>query len=218
MKARIAVVTVSGKAYYLIVNELKKKNLPFLSLVPNEPIPLEIYVVITTEEESSLIKHENVLVYKDEIEPEFLINQAVQIIQGKKRYEKIVIGVDPGEVLGFAVLADGKVIETANCFSPEETTKKIAKILKLVKNSPNAPVLVKIGDGVPKYRKKLLEVLDEALPSNVVLESVSEAGTNRYASKTKHRRGIRDIVSAIKIAGRNGHRFSRRKKPNEPYS
>lgn len=218
MKARIAVVTVSGKAYYLIVDELKKKNLPFLSLVPNEPIPLEIYVVITTEEESSLIKHENVLVYKDEIEPEFLINQAVQVIQGKKRYEKIVIGVDPGEVLGFAVLADGKVIETANCFSPQETTKKIANVLKLVKNSPNSPVFVKIGDGVPKYRNKLLEVLDEALPSNVVLESVSEAGTNRYASQTKHRRGLRDIVSAIKIAGRNGHRFSRRKKTNEPYS
>jgi hypothetical protein len=218
MKARIAVVTVSGKAYYLIVNELKKKNLPFLSLTPKQPIPLEIYVVITTEEESSLIKHENVLVYKDEMEPGLLINEAVQIIQGKKRYERIVIGVDPGEVLGLAVLADGKVIETGNCFSPEETSKRIASILKLFKSSPTASVFVKIGDGVPKYRKKLLRVLDNALPSDVVLESVSEAGTNRYASETKHRRGLRDIVSAIKIAGRNGHRFSRRKKTDEPQS
>jgi hypothetical protein len=218
MKARIAVVTVSGKAYYLIVNELKKKNLPFLSLTPKQPIPLEIYVVITTEEESSLIKHENVLVYKDEMEPGLLINEAVQIIQGKKRYERIVIGVDPGEVLGLAVLADGKVIETGNCFSPEETSKRIASILKLFKSSPTASVFVKIGDGVPKYRKKLLRVFDNALPSNVVLESVSEAGTNRYASETKHRRGLRDIVSAIKIAGRNGHRFSRRKKTDEPQS
>jgi ABC-type sugar transport system ATPase subunit len=212
MKARIAVVTVSGKAYYLIVNELKKKNLPFLSFTPKEPIPLEIYVVITTEEESSVIKHENVLVYKDEMEPTLLINEAVQIIQGKKRYEKIVIGVDPGEVLGLAVLADGKVIETANCFSPEETSERIASVLRLFKSSPTASVFVKIGDGVPKYRKKLLRVLDKALPSNVVLESVSEVGTNRYASETKHRRGLRDIVSAIKIAGRNGHTFLRRKK------
>jgi ABC-type sugar transport system ATPase subunit len=218
MKARIAVATVSGKAYYLIVNELKKKNLPFLSLTPNEPVPLEIYVVISTEEESSLIKHENVLAYKDEMEPELLINKAVQIIQGKKRYEKIVIGVDPGEVLGLAVLADGKVIETGNCFSTEETSRRIASILKRFKSSPTASVSVKIGDGVPKYREKLLWVLDEALPSNVVLESVSEAGTNLYASETKHRRGLRDIVSAIKIAGRNGHRFSRRKKTDEPHS
>lgn len=216
MKARIAVATVSGKAYYLIVNELKRKNIPFLSLTPNEPVPLEINVVITTEEESSLIKHENVLVYKDGMEPELLVNEALQIVQGKKSYEKIVIGVDPGEVFGLAVLADGKVIETGNCFSPEEISKRIADILKRFKSSPTASVSVKIGDGVPKYREKLLRVLDEALPSNVVLESVSEAGTNRYVSETKHRRGLRDIVSAIKIAGRNGHRLPRRK-TDEPH-
>jgi hypothetical protein len=44
-----------------------------------------------------------------------------------------------------------------------------------------------------------------------VLESVSEAGTSRYQNETKNRRGLRDIVSAIRIAGRNGHAFQRRK-------
>ena len=211
MKARIAVATVSGKAYYLIVNELKRKNLPFLSLTPSETVPLEINVVIATEKERSLIKHENVLVYKDGMDPELLVNEALQMVQGKKSYEKIVIGVDPGEVSGLAVLADGKVVETGNCFSLEETAKRIASGLKRFKSSPTASVSVRIGDGVPRYREKLLRVLDEALPSNVILESVSEAGTNRYISETKHRRGLRDIVSAIKIAGRNGHRLPRRK-------
>jgi hypothetical protein len=70
---------------------------------------------------------------------------------------------------------------------------------------------VKVGDGVPTYKEELLRVLDAALPSDVMLESVGEAGTNRYASETKHRRGLRDIVSAIKIAGRDGHKFLRRK-------
>jgi len=211
MKAKIAVATVSGKAYYLIANELKRKNIPFLSLTPNESIPLEINVVITTEEERSLIRHENIVVYKDGMEPELLVNEALQIVQGKRSYEKIVIGVDPGEVFGLAVLADGKVIETGNSFSVEEASKKITSALKHFKGLPTTSVSVKIGDGVPKYREKLLQALDEALPSNVVLESVSEAGTNRYLSETKHRRGLRDIVSAIKIAGRNGYRFPRRK-------
>lgn len=217
MKARIAVATVSGKAYYLIVNELKRKNVKFLSLTPSETIPLEINVVITTEKERSLIRHENVLVYKDGMDPELLVNEALQMVQGKKSYEKIVVGVDPGEVLGLAVLADGKVVETGNCFSMEETAKRIASILKRFKSSPTALVSVKIGDGVPRYREKLLQVLDEALPLNVVFESVSEAGTNRYVNETKHRRGLRDIVSAIKIAGRNGHRLPRRK-TDEPHS
>ncbi|HEY4675454.1 MAG TPA: hypothetical protein VIH48_05320 [Candidatus Bathyarchaeia archaeon] len=210
MRPKIAVVTVSGKAYYLIVNELKRKNTPFLSLVPNEPVPMEIQVVITTEQEKHLINHENVLAYKDGAEPESVINEALQIIQGKQHYEKIVIGVDPGEVFGLAVLADGKVVETENCFSFEETLEKIAKILKNL-GSLATSVSVKIGDGVPAYKEKLLGALDIALPSSVVLESVSEAGTNSSLSESKHRRGLRDIVSAIKIAGRNGHQFTRRK-------
>lgn len=211
MKAKIAVATVSGKAYYLIVNELKRKNIPFISLTPNDIIPIEIKVVITTKAEQHLIDHEKILVYHDGVEPEALINEALQIIQGKEYYEKIVIGVDPGEVFGVAVLADGKVIETGNCFSVEETLDKIKKILRNLEKIPITSVSVKVGDGVPVYNEKLLQVLDNALPSNVMLESVSEAGTNRYLSETKHRRGLRDIVSAIRIAGRNGQTFPRRK-------
>jgi hypothetical protein len=150
-------------------------------------------------------------VYYDGVEPEALINEALQIVQGKEYYEKIVIGIDPGEVFGVAVLADGKVIETGNCFSVEETLDKIKNMLKKLEKIPTTSVSVKVGNGVPAYKEKLLQVLDNALPSNVMLESVSEAGTDRYLSETKHRRGLRDIVSAIRIAGRNGQTFPRRK-------
>ena len=211
MRAKIAVATISGKAYYLIVNELKKKNMPFISLTPNDSIPIEIKVVITTKEEQRLIDHEKILVYNDGVEPEALINEALQIIQGKEYYEKIVIGVDPGEVFGVAVLADGKVVETGNCFSIEETLDKIKNILRNLEKISITSVSVKVGNGVPVYNEKLLRVLDDALPSNIVLESVGEAGTDRYLNETEHRRGLRDIVSATRIAGRNGQTFPRRK-------
>jgi hypothetical protein len=211
MKAKIAVATVSGKAYYLIVREFKKRNIPFLSLTPNERIPLEVKVVITTEEEQLLIKYEKVLTFKDGTKLDALINQALQFAQGKECYEKIVIGVDPGEVFGLAVLADGKVAETGNCFNIEETLDKIKSILENFKSDHSTSISVKIGDGVPAYRDKLLQALDRKLPSNVVLKSVREAGTNRYINASKHRRGLRDIVSAVKIAARNGDIFTRRK-------
>jgi len=211
MRAKIAVATISGKAYYLIVNELKKKNMPFISLTPNDSIPIEIKVVITTKEEQRLIDHEKILVYNDGVEPEALINEALQIIQGKEYYEKIVIGVDPGEVFGVAVLADGKVVETGNCFSIEETLDKIKNILRNLEKISITSVSVKVGNGVPVYNEKLLRVLDDALPSNIVLESVGEAGTDRYLNEAEHRRGLRDIVSATRIAGRNGQTFPRRK-------
>jgi len=211
MKAKIAVATVSGKTYYLIVNELKRKNIPFISLTPNDIIPIEIKVAITTKEEQHLIDHEKILVYEDGIEPEALINEALQIVQGKEYYEKIVIGVDPGEVFGVAVLADGKVIETGNCFSIEETLDKIKNVLRNLEKIPVTSVSVKVGNGVLAYKENLLQVLDNELPPNVMLESVSEAGTDRYLNETKHRRGLRDIVSAIRIAGRNGYTFPRSK-------
>ncbi len=214
MKAQIAVATVSGKAYYLIVNALKNKNVPFLSLTPKENVPAQIKVVITTEKEKELIKHERILVFKEGIDPASLINEALQIVQGKEAYEKIVVGVDPGEVFGVALLADGKILQTENCFSVEETLNKISSMLKNLEKTSAKSISVKVGDGVPAYKERLLRELDSILPSNVVLESVSEAGTNRYLNQAKHRRGLRDIFSAIKIAGREGNKFER-KKANE---
>ncbi len=49
MKEKVAVATVQGKAYFLLVNKLKEKNIPFISLVPGESVPVKITLVITTE-------------------------------------------------------------------------------------------------------------------------------------------------------------------------
>jgi len=211
MKARIAVATVSGKAYYLIVDELKKRNLPFLSALPNEPIPAEIKVVITTEKEKPQVHHEKTLVYTEAMALEALINEAIQVVEGREHFQRIVVGVDPGEVLGLAVLADGRVVETANCFSLAETVEKIKGVIRNLGTGNTPNVTVKIGNGVLAFKESLLRALDNELPSNVKLESVSEAGTNRFMSRSKHRRGLRDIVSAIRIAGRSGQTYTRGK-------
>lgn len=211
MKARIAVATVSGKAYYLIVDRLKERNLPFLSVIPNEPIPTEIKVVITTEKEVPQVQHEKTLAYEEGMDLETLINEAVHIAEGREHFQRIVVGVDPGEVLGLAVLADGRVIETANCFSLIETVEKIKSVIRGLGAANIPSIAVKIGDGVPTIKESLLRALDNELPPKVNLESVSEAGTNRFMTKTKHRRGLRDIVSAIRIAGRSGQAYARGK-------
>ena len=210
MRAKVAVATVQGKAYFLIVNELKQRDIPFLSLIPGDSVPVQVKAVITTEKEKHLTTHNKILVYDTKTEPEILGSKVVKILQGKEEYDNIVIGVDPGEVFGLAVEADGEVIDTENCFSIEETLNKVKSVLKTVNFSRSA-VTVKIGNGVPVYRE-LLEAFDEALPPQVWLEIVGEAGTNRYTRELKNRRGLRHMASAMRIAGRVGFVYSRRKK------
>src|SRR5512136_1690243 len=105
MEAKIAVATVSGRAYYFIVNELKARGLDFLSLTPYESVPLTIQVVITTEKERALIKHPNVLVYREETSVSKLIDEATKLVRGRTTFETVTVGVDPGKTFGVAVLS-----------------------------------------------------------------------------------------------------------------
>jgi transcriptional accessory protein Tex/SPT6 len=155
-----------------------------------------------------------VLVYDGDTAPDVAANEIRKILQGKEAYEKIVIGIDPGDVFGLAVIADGKVNETANCFSVPEALAKVKDVLRDVDFSTTA-VTIKIGNGVPTY-KELIEAFDAELPVEVALEVVSEAGTNRSLNHNKHRRGLRDIASATHIAGRSGHFYPRKNPTKTP--
>ena len=58
MKEKVAVATVQGKAYFLIVNKLREQGIPFISIVPWESVPAKMTLVLTTEKEKRLINHE----------------------------------------------------------------------------------------------------------------------------------------------------------------
>jgi hypothetical protein len=204
MSSKIAVVTVSGKAYYRLVNELKKRRFDFLSLIPKEPIPPSIYVVITTEIEKSSINHPNILIYNPDIDPSITIEEALRIIQNKEAYEELVIGVDIGKTFGIAVLADGKILS-----KDEKNTLEIALsfvLQELTKNPANVKI-VRIGNGVPKMAKEFANRLSIALPENGSIEMVSEENTSSLRNRGLIKK-ISDSESATRIAGKKGKLFS----------
>ncbi len=205
MRAKVAVATVSGKAYFLLINELRNRNMQFISAIPGEVLPAEAKVVITTEREKHLVEHEKILIYEPETEPSDTVSKALRILQGKESYDRILIGIDPGEVFGLAVIADGKVMETGNCFDRKEVVDAVKKLIRNV-DFERTVVVARIGNGVPTY-KDLLRSLDSELPQQVIFEVVGESGTNRPF--IAHRRGLKDIDSAIRIAGRTGHVYLR---------
>jgi hypothetical protein len=59
MKEKVAVATVQGKAYFLLVNKLREQDVPFIRLVPGESVPEKIQIVITTPKETSLLHQLN---------------------------------------------------------------------------------------------------------------------------------------------------------------
>lgn len=208
MNTKIAVVTVSGKAYYQLVNELKARKLPFLSLTPYDTIPTGIKVVITTENERGFVDHQNILVFKETMDPAIIVSEAIRNAEGKRKHGTITVGVDPGKTFGIAVLSDGNVLETTTRASIGQTVNAVLDVLT---KNPATAYVIKVGDGAPEYTRTLLSELDEALPKDVAVEIVSEAGTSRFAKETVHRRGLRDAMSAVKIAERRGRPFQREK-------
>ena len=84
MKEKVAVATVQGKAYFLIVNQLREQNIPFISLVPGQSVPAKITLVITTEQEKHLINHGKILVFHGEEELDRLIDEVKDIAFGKR--------------------------------------------------------------------------------------------------------------------------------------
>lgn len=210
MKTKIAVATVNGRAYYQLVTELKKKKLPFLSLKPWDPVPFNIKAVLTTKEESKQISHPKILLFEERSNPKSAVDKALLIVQDKQSYEKIIVGVDPGNSCGIAIIGDNKVVETLTASKIENA---VHLIIENLKRFPADVRIVRIGDGIPEFTKLLLSYLNVSLPRDVLVEIVSEAGTSRITNKSVNRRVLKDAVSAIKIAGRNGQVFLRKKLP-----
>jgi len=196
MRPKIAVATVSGKAYYWLVNELNKRKIPFLSLIPGQAIPPSIKVVITTKDERKQLDHPSVLIYDPEEEPSAIIDEAVMIIKDKKIYDELIIGIDPGKTFGVAVLGDGNILE-----KKEQLTLEMAidLVLTAINRHPARTRKIKIGDGVPEIAEKIASRLEISIPENTTIEIVSEAGTSNI--KGKNSRGkISDADAAVNIA------------------
>ena len=206
----IVVATVSGKAYYIIVSELKKRRIGFSSLSPGEAVPLGVKVVITTASERDKVNFPRLLVYEDFADLEELIERALLIIQGKDKYEEVIVGVDPGKRFGIAVTGDGKVLKVLTASNVSEATSNIIRILEIIGGDRK---VVKIGNGAREYQKALSELLDESLTSDVLIESVEEYRTTKASKKAQSwRKHLRDGISAIEITMRNGRIIKRKEK------
>lgn len=181
----IAVATDNFKFYYDIVKELKQRDIPFVSLSPTDPIPEDIGVVITTEKEAEGIDFDRVVPVSNDVRKG--IRQALSAISGKESFQQMIVGIDPGEQPGVALLGDGDVLETVYADSPEEVRDIIDRYIDAYDFHE---MVIRIGHGDKTNRNRTINSLNGICAR---IEIVNEEDTT-------HGGFLADLTSAKEIS------------------
>lgn len=162
------------KLEYLVEKELKEMGRRF-EVIGGERYVKNYDVVLT-----DYFDGENcVLCY----EAKECIRRLKSYLYGKKRFMKLVVGIDPGPKPGIAVIGDGVVVEEIQLSSVSEVKGLIDSIY--YGYSPQI-FLIRIGDGDITNRNRIINSLVEHYPIELVDEkNTSEVITNKDVESAK---------------------------------
>jgi hypothetical protein len=175
---------------YDLIRLLKRRGLPFKSLDFRDPVPADVAVVITGRGEADRVDHPKVVEGGED--RDLAIADAIQLMAGKESVNMLIVGVDPGEKrIGFAILADGTVLEARQLTTVGEVEHALDM---LVDRYSGRNVLVRIGHGAPTVRNR---IVNTALGRHLRVEIADETSTTRKVD-------LPDVEAAITIAGLPG--------------
>jgi len=189
----LGVLTEDFRLYHDLVTALKSRDVPFRSLSFQEGIPREVGAVLTSEAEAPRVRFPAVVAVEDVPEA---IAKALQIVRGRREWRELVVGVDPGEEPGVAVVGDGEVIDARLAASPEAVADHVRRALLAF---PAERVRLRVGHGDPTNRNRIINAL---APLGLPVEIVDEKGTT-------HRSATPDADAAVAIARGRGVRAAR---------
>lgn len=190
MRRVLGILTEDFRLYHDLVAILKTRDISFVSLSFSQKMPANVGAIMTSEAESSKIRFAN-KVECGNIEESIV--KALQMMKGKTGWREIIIGIDPGEKPGFAVVGDGDVLDARNIESPETVAVAVSAA---VSGFPAEKHRVRIGHGDATNRNRIINALEDL---DLRIDIVDEKGTTR---RTEHP----DIDAAIRIAQTPGVR------------
>lgn len=188
----IGVMTDNFRFFYQIVQDLKERGEPFISLGFEDHIPADVGVILTTEAEEAKVGFRTVVA---DDEPERAIDVASAILKGGRDFETLTIGIDPGSRPGLAVLGDGRVLFTDIIHYPEQVADSVDHILSCLAHSSS---VVKIGHGDRTHRNRIIKAVWGLVDG---VEIVDETNTTTRGE-------VPDVDAALRIARSSGHRLS----------
>ena len=190
---RVAVVTEDARVYYLIVRTLKAYGIGFHSLRPGDEIPFDVEVVLTDEKSWGKVNFPAKILVEDE----GFVDELLAFLEGRERFKRVFIAIDPGERPGVSVVADNRVLEVHRLKNPRD----VKVVIELLEKYPRAKI--KIGHGAKRQRTLTLKALGQVLGYDYRVILVNETRTTPRVGNTETP-GIQDIVGSINIGLRGG--------------
>lgn len=192
----IVVATEDFELYHELVSELRNREIAFTTIEPGQPFPERTDVVLTGRGETANLHSTGVPILElTPGNPRSAIDEALARMRGREG--QTVVGIDPGERPGIAVLVGERVVATFQV-PPED----VADIVQdEVTDAPDP--IVRIGDGARLIGARIIEDIED-----VPIELVDETGTTPYLGAGV--RGVSDILAAVNIARMEGERISSR--------
>ena len=204
LKTRIGIATTYGRPYYRFSTTLKALNISFDSILPEDILNYDGDLILTTRREAP-IECKKPMLHEDIFEQHTTVIYGLMIQKLSLGYEQdLVIGIDPGQIIGLSIFYFGREIESSFNSSVEESVLHIIKVLGGLRASRK---IVKIGNGNMSIAKEIVTMLNLKFCSSFELEFVDEHRTS-LKIKNFNQRGKRDMLSAKYISQREGLRYS----------
>ena len=192
----VVVATGDFELYHDLVAELRERSVRFTTIEPGEPLPEGASAVIVgRDDDPGEVPVDVPRVVAEAADARRAVDETLARLRDADG--RVVVGIDPGDRPGVAVLAGDDVVAAYQV--------PLADVPALVEaeidGAPDA--VVRIGDGARLQGARIVEAL-----SDVRVELVDETGTTPHLGPGA--RGAGDLLAAANVARREGEPIERR--------
>jgi len=188
----IVVATDDFEVYHGAVNELRDRGVSFTTVEPGEQLPEGAAVLVTDPAAEPAAPIPVVRADPDDLRR--AVEDALAILRGEGG--RTIVGIDPGERPGIAVLVGVVVVAAFQV----PATEAAAVADREVEDATDP--LVRIGDGARLVGARIVDDIEAPV------ELVDETGTTPYLGTGA--RGMGDVLAAVNIARTPGERIESR--------
>jgi hypothetical protein len=193
----LGVYTKDFSLYHDILKVLKRRNLAYVSLRSPENIPKRVGIVLTSRDEEVLFKGDHTVAVDSGGSIDHALDIALQRLMGKELYSRVLVGIDPGERPGVAVVGDDIILQKDQMENPEVVVEYVKRCLDIY---PAKETIVRIGHGSLMIRNRIINSL---ISLKIPIEIVDETSTSRADfARFRERDGAAAAAIAVLTGGK----------------